>query len=224
MNNLYSPLCTDIIEVPFFNERGNNPINFLTVHCTDGLMNKGATKAVFNGYSCNYLIDANAEIVGVVNEARRSWCSSSRFNDFSAITIEVASDRGEPCKFPDKCFQQLVELTVDIMKRHGKKSLLYIPEKDKALSYNVKSDELLITFHKWFAADRSCPGGWFISKCPEFIETVNKKVSLSLSTKQPNSNATLYRVQVGAFAEKTNAEKLQAELKAKGYDAIIKEG
>lgn len=31
----------------------------------------------------------------------------------------------------------------------------------------------------------------------------------------------LYRVQVGAFAVKANAEKLQAELKAKGYSAII---
>jgi N-acetylmuramoyl-L-alanine amidase len=31
----------------------------------------------------------------------------------------------------------------------------------------------------------------------------------------------LYRVQVGAFADKANAEKLAAELKAKGYPAII---
>lgn len=34
---------------------------------------------------------------------------------------------------------------------------------------------------------------------------------------------TLYRVQVGAFANKANAEKLAAELKKKGYDVIIKE-
>ena len=32
---------------------------------------------------------------------------------------------------------------------------------------------------------------------------------------------TLYKVQVGAFAEKANAEKLQAELKKKGYQAVI---
>ena len=31
----------------------------------------------------------------------------------------------------------------------------------------------------------------------------------------------LYRVQVGAFSKKENAEKLKAELKAKGYEAII---
>jgi len=32
---------------------------------------------------------------------------------------------------------------------------------------------------------------------------------------------TIYRVQVGAFANKSNADKLVAELKKKGYDAII---
>ncbi len=31
----------------------------------------------------------------------------------------------------------------------------------------------------------------------------------------------LYRVQIGAFAERANAEKLEAELKKKGYDAFI---
>ena len=35
---------------------------------------------------------------------------------------------------------------------------------------------------------------------------------------------TLYRVQVGAFSVKANAEKLANELKSKGYSAIIKEG
>lgn len=35
--------------------------------------------------------------------------------------------------------------------------------------------------------------------------------------------AVYYRVQVGYFANRDNARKLQAELKAKGYDAILKE-
>lgn len=35
------------------------------------------------------------------------------------------------------------------------------------------------------------------------------------------SSGTLYRVQVGAFSVKANAEKLAAELKVKGYSAII---
>ena len=36
------------------------------------------------------------------------------------------------------------------------------------------------------------------------------------------ASGKLYRVQVGAYKEKANAEKMMAELKAKGYSAIIK--
>lgn len=36
------------------------------------------------------------------------------------------------------------------------------------------------------------------------------------------SSGKLYRVQVGAYKEKANAEKLAAELKAKGYEAVIR--
>lgn len=37
------------------------------------------------------------------------------------------------------------------------------------------------------------------------------------------STGTIYRVQVGAFSIKSNAERLRDELKARGYDAFIKE-
>ena len=41
------------------------------------------------------------------------------------------------------------------------------------------------------------------------------------STNNINSSGTLYRVQIGAFKEKTNADKLMANLKSLGYDCII---
>lgn len=41
-------------------------------------------------------------------------------------------------------------------------------------------------------------------------------------TSTPAASGKLYRVQVGAFSVKANAEKLAAELKAKGYSTIIK--
>lgn len=41
------------------------------------------------------------------------------------------------------------------------------------------------------------------------------------SAPAPEVNKTIYRVQVGAFSKKENAEKLATELKAKGYDAVI---
>lgn len=43
----------------------------------------------------------------------------------------------------------------------------------------------------------------------------------NITYKAPSTNDKIYRVQVGAFKDKANAEKLRAELKSKGYDAII---
>lgn len=39
---------------------------------------------------------------------------------------------------------------------------------------------------------------------------------------KPKAADTLYRVQVGAFAEKTNAENMAKELQGKGYSTVIK--
>lgn len=41
---------------------------------------------------------------------------------------------------------------------------------------------------------------------------------------KPAPSGKLYRVQVGAFKNKDNADKLAKELKSKGYDAFIREG
>ena len=43
------------------------------------------------------------------------------------------------------------------------------------------------------------------------------------TTPVSNQNKKIYRVQVGAFSNKVNAENLKKELQAKGYNAIIKE-
>ncbi|WP_026486796.1 N-acetylmuramoyl-L-alanine amidase [Caldanaerobius polysaccharolyticus] len=61
--------------------------------------------------------------------------------------------------------------------------------------------------------------------CNGIVQAFGIKAKLEPTAKQPtstNSN-TLYRVQVGAFNQKENAERLMAELKAKGYSAFIKE-
>lgn len=42
-------------------------------------------------------------------------------------------------------------------------------------------------------------------------------------TSNPSANAGIYRVQVGAYSIKANADKLQAELKAKGIDCFVKQ-
>lgn len=56
-------------------------------------------------------------------------------------------------------------------------------------------------------------------KCAEaIVEVLVKRGKLK---KKAESN-TVYRVQVGAFGSKANAERLMAELKSKGYEAYVK--
>ena len=60
------------------------------------------------------------------------------------------------------------------------------------------------------------------------IEFLSLKKKSSSSTEAPkkeraSSSDTIYRVQVGAFKDKKNAEALVKTLKGKGFDAIIKE-
>ena len=60
----------------------------------------------------------------------------------------------------------------------------------------------------------------FNKNMDDFRADVGKKLN---EKPNPNTGGTLYRVQVGAFANKANAERLAKELKAKGYPAIVKE-
>ena len=72
-------------------------------------------------------------------------------------------------------YAALVDLCGDICRRNGKKRLLWISDLDKALSYSVKSDEMLLTVHRWFAR-KSCPGNWLFSKLGDLAQEVNSRL------------------------------------------------
>ena len=75
-------------------------------------------------------------------------------------------------------YSALVELCTDICRRNGKKRLVWISERNKALAYSVKSDEMLLTVHRWFAK-KSCPGNWLMERLSSLADEVNNKISLS---------------------------------------------
>jgi hypothetical protein len=72
-------------------------------------------------------------------------------------------------------YAALVKLCVDICRRNGKKRLLWIADRDKALSYSVKSDEMLLMVHRWFAR-KSCPGNWLFGKLGDLAQAVNSRL------------------------------------------------
>lgn len=138
-------------------------IDRITPHCVVGQCSVETLGNIFmnkkSEASCNYGIGTDGRVLLCVDEDNRSWCSSSNSNDQRAVTIECASELKHPYAFNDKVYNKLVELCVDICKRNGKKKLLWINDKNKALNYSTKSDEMLLTVHRWFD-NKSCPGDW----------------------------------------------------------------
>ena len=75
----------------------------------------------------------------------------------------------------DKVYAALVDLCVDICRRNDKKKLVWIADRDKALNYAVKPDEMLLTVHRWFAR-KSCPGNWLFGKLGDLAHAVNSRL------------------------------------------------
>jgi hypothetical protein len=147
--------------------------------------------------SCNYGIGTDGKVALCVEEKNRSWCSSSSSNDQRAVTIECASDTAEPYAMNSKVYDSLVKLCIDICKRNGKTKLLWLGDKDKTLNYSPKSNEMVLTVHRWFA-NKSCPGNWLYAKLRDLAQTVTASLSGTQTTEsQLAASATgSYKVKV----------------------------
>lgn len=197
------------------------PIERITPHCVVGQLTAEGIGYCFDdpsvNASCNYGIGTEGRVCLVVDEKNRSWCSSSNDNDQRAVTIECACDMEAPFAFNSKVYNKLIDLCVDICKRNGKTKLLWFGDKNKTLNYKPKSDEMVLTVHRWFAA-KECPGDWMYSRMDELANAVTAKLNKSNKVE----DNVLYRVQVGAYSQKKNAEAMVKKLKDAGFDAIIK--
>ena len=192
-------------------------IDRITPHCVVGQCSVETLGSIFlptsRQASCNYGIGVDGRVGMYVEEKNRSWCSSSNANDQRVITIECASDATEPYAFKDVVYQKLITLCVDICKRNGNKKLLWLGDKDKTLSYEPKSDEMVLTVHRWFA-NKSCPGNWMYARMGDLAEKVTAQLGGSADT--PTVTTQLYRVrktwsdsksQKGAYKILSNAKK-----------------
>lgn len=150
-------------------------IDRITPHCVVGQCSVETLGSIFyptsRQASSNYGIGTDGRVAMYVEEKNRSWCSSSNANDQRAITIECASDTTEPYAMNSKVYDSLVKLCTDICKRNGKKKLLWLGDKTKTLNYNPKSDEMVLTVHRWFA-NKSCPGNWLYARLGDLASKV----------------------------------------------------
>lgn len=179
-----SPLVNVTRLSPNCSKPRNHSIDRLTPHHTAGVLSVESALEWFSKTStqasCNYVVGNDGRIGLCVEEANRPWTSSSRANDNRAITFEVCnSATGGNWPVSDKAFDALVNLCTDICKRYGKKKLLWISDKDKALAYEPKADEMILTQHNWFS-NTNCPGPFLSSKFPE----LSRRVTENLNPKQ----------------------------------------
>ena len=184
---------------PNKNSPRNHAIDRITPHCVVGQLSAESICGCFTSTSvkasCNYGIGTDGRISLCVEEKDRSWCSSSSANDNRAVTIECASDKTSPYAMTDAVYASLINLCVDICKRNGKSKLLWLGDKTKTLAYNLKSDEMVLTVHRWFA-NKSCPGDWLYSRMGDLATKVTAR--LGGSTTEEKSTFSSYKVKVTA--------------------------
>ena len=198
-------------------------IDRITPHCVVGQWSAKKIADYFSNTgkqaSCNYGIGQDGQISLSVEEKNRSWCSSSNANDQRAITIECASEAYAPYEMSNEVYESLIKLCTDICKRNGKNKLIWISDKDTALNYNPASNEMLLTVHRWFA-NKSCPGDWLYSRLGELATRVNVNLTQSTGNTSTSSDS-LYRVQVGAYKNKANADAMLEKVKAAGFSTYM---
>jgi hypothetical protein len=177
-----SALATYAKLSPNCNKPRLHEIDTITIHTMAGNMSAQSCAAMFAdsslATSCNYAIGSDGKIALIVEEANRSWCSSSSANDHRAVTIEVASlTIKEPFDCSPEAMESLIKLCADICKRNKIDSLRWRGE--KGLIGQV--DKQNMTVHRWFAA-KSCPGEYLYEKMGYIANEVNKRLGSSSPT------------------------------------------
>lgn len=214
----------------------NHAIDTITPHCVVGQLSVETLGELFAkpSYqaSSNYGIGSDGRVGLYVPENRGSWCSSSITNDMRAITIECASDATAPYAFNDIVYNKLITLCTDICRRYGKTKLIWFGDKGKTLSYAPKSNEMVLTVHRWFA-QKACPGDWMMAHMQELAETVTNRLNpeevipIPKTIKMGSKGKLVKWLQIylgsltvdGYFGSKTRA-RLIAWQKAKGVAAV----
>lgn len=189
---------------PNHSGKRTHSIDRITPHCVVGQLSVETLGSIFAPSSIqassNYGIGKDGRVGMYVEEKNRSWCSSSNANDQRAVTIECASDLKSPYAFNDTVWNKLIDLCVDICKRNGKKKLLWLGSRDKTLNYSPKSDEMVLTAHRWFS-DTACPGNWMYAREGILADAVTKRLGGSSSYSSSSSTTSSSNIVKGSIVK-----------------------
>lgn len=168
-------------------------IDTISIHCMAGNLSVESCGNLFANpntrASSNYGIGTDGRIALYVDEANRTWCTSSASNDNRAITIEVANTiAADPWPVSEKAYLSLIDLLVDICKRNNIKALLWKADKNLIGKINKQN----MTVHRWFAA-KSCPGDWLYKRHGEIADEVNKRLNTKIDTEDDDMNIERFK-------------------------------
>lgn len=202
-------------------------IDTITIHHMAGNLSVQTCGDIFakssRQASSNYGVSGK-EVGLYVDEANRSWCSSNRVNDQRAITFEVANDtagvKNKTWTVSDETMATLIELVTDVCKRNNIKKLIWSSNKNDRINHINGCN---MTLHKDFAAT-ACPGPYLEGKMQYIADEVNKRLGEAAPETPATTPTKLFKVQIGAYRIRTNAQKALEDAKQKGFkDAFIKQ-
>lgn len=132
----------------------------------------------------------------------RGWHGGGDANN-THIGFEICEDGLTDAAYFDKVYQEAVELCVYLCKEYN------LTEKD--IIDHSEGHDLGI------ASNHGDVKHWF-PKHGKSMDTFRADVKNLLTQKEPETQAVIYRVQVGAFTKKTNAEKKRMALVSAGFE------
>lgn len=211
-----SPLVVYTKLSPNHSGKRKHVIDTVSIHCVAANATVEALGATFANpsrkASSNYGIGTDGRIALYVDEANRSWCTSSPENDHRAITIEVSNNGGVPdWPVSAAAYEALICLLVDICQRNpGIGRLRW--QGDKSLIGQVARQNM--TVHRWFAA-KACPGDYLYNRHGEIAAEVNRR----LAGGEEEEDVDIAKM----IADMTDEQAYQIAEKAQRYSAKLPE-
>ncbi|HSH24126.1 MAG TPA: N-acetylmuramoyl-L-alanine amidase [Massilibacterium sp.] len=158
-----------------------------------------------------------------VKKSGADICISNHFNAGGGEGVETIHSLFSPATLAKQCLEAIHQAGQPMRRAYSRKGSngydYYFMHRDTG-----KVETIIVEYG-------------FLDNASDFARLKNKEYRLSLAeavvqvlarhypqshTPQKKIDSKIYTVQIGAFQQKTNAEKLVKELKVKGYDAFIK--
>ena len=186
-----SPLVSYTKLSPNHSGKRKHAIDTISIHCMAGNCSVETCGNLFASSarqaSSNYGIGTDGRIALYVDEANRSWCTSSNANDQRAVTIEVANNGGAPdWPVSAKAYAALLDLVTDICKRNGIKRLVWSTSKNDRVNHLNGCN---MTVHRDYA-NKSCPGDYLYSRHGQIAAEVNKRLEAAKAGKDEETMDT----------------------------------